>query len=310
MKLLYVKRRLFQHKINITGLIVNGIVHHAPKATILAQIKKEVDQISRILRLDNNEIHDLYISAVQEYDRISKKTFSKLRKIDKQFGKKEDYKENLLQRQNVVYHTVRKTYIESNCLEQERNRVAYRIEFRTKHDAIYGRSGLIQEARSRAEEGQYSPFFLASSHPKPAKDHADWEGKMYYDEDYKKFITDESVLHQVESYIKNRKVHSVQWVLGAPVFLVTRRNCKHYLKNIPLQEVLRASPKSLVKKHNMIMPEEVPITEEIRYYRAYYERYKTDTALSKIIQSEELKKDMKKDHQLLNKWTILLNSSK
>lgn len=310
MKLLYVKRRLFQHKINITGLIVNGIVHHAPKATILAQIKKEVNQISRILRLDNNEIHDLYISAVQEYDRISKKTFSKLRKIDKQFGKKEDYKENLLQRQNVVYHTVRKTYIESNCLEQERNRVAYRIEFRTKHDAIYGRSGLIQEARSRAEEGQYSPFFLASSHPKPAKDHADWEGKMYYDEDYKKFITDESVLHQVESYIKNRKVHSVQWVLGAPVFLVTRRNCKHYLKNIPLQEVLRASPKSLVKKHNMIMPEEVPITEEIRYYRAYYERYKTDTALSKIIQSEELKKDMKKDHQLLNKWTILLNSSK
>lgn len=289
---------------------MNGIVHHAPKATILAQIKKEVNQISRILRLDNNEIHDLYISAVQEYDRISKKTFSKLRKIDKQFGKKEDYKENLLQRQNVVYHTVRKTYIESNCLEQERNRVAYRIEFRTKHDAIYGRSGLIQEARSRAEEGQYSPFFLASSHPKPAKDHADWEGKMYYDEDYKKFITDESVLHQVESYIKNRKVHSVQWVLGAPVFLVTRRNCKHYLKNIPLQEVLRASPKSLVKKHNMIMPEEVPITEEIRYYRAYYERYKTDTALSKIIQSEELKKDMKKDHQLLNKWTILLNSSK
>ena len=309
MKLLYIKRRLFQSKVNITGLIVNGIVHHTPKATVIKQIRKEVSYISRAIGLNQVEINQMYYDSLAEYNTVSKKTYTTLRRIDRKFGKKEDYEENLRQRMSSVYNTVRKSYIQPNRLEKERNQIAYSAEHRIKHDAIYGRDGLIQDARSRADEGGYSPFFLASAHPNPAKDHAAWEGKMYFDADWENFIPDESTATRIRSYIKNRKLRTVQWVVGAPVYLITRPNCKHYLQNIPIDEVLHASPKTLLKRHKMYMADEEPITPAIRAYRAYYERYKTDLALNELIKSEDLAKDMEKDSRLLAKWRVAVNAS-
>lgn len=308
MKLLYVKRRLFQTKVNILGLITNGIVHHTPKQTVLREIRKEVSFISRALGLNNVEVNTLYQQSVAQYNHVIRKTVVKLRHIDKKFGKKEDYEENLHQRMSTVYNTVRKDYIQPNRLEKERNQVAMSVDYRAKHDAIWGRDGIIQDARSRANEGGYSPFFLASAHPQPAKDHAAWEGKMYFDADWEKFVTDASTVSSIKSYIRNHHLRTVQWVVGEPVYLVTRNNCKHYLTNIPIEEVLHSSRKALLKRHKMYMADEEPITPAIRAYRAYYERYKTDLALNKLIKAEELQVDMKKDHQLLKKWIAAVNA--
>ena len=30
-------------------------------------------------------------------------------------------------------------------------------------------------------------------------------------------------------YIRNRKIHTVQWAMGEPCYLLTRPNCRHYL---------------------------------------------------------------------------------
>jgi len=281
---------------------VNGIVHHAPRAKILQEMKTEISYVSRAIGLSQAEVNQFYYDSVTEYNTVSKKTFTSLRKIDKKFGKKEDYEENLRRRMSAVYNTVRKKYIQPNRLETERNRLAYSVEHRIKHDSIYGRDGLIQDARSRASEGEYSPFFLASAHPKPAKDHADYEGKMYVDEDWKLYVPDESTAKRIQSYISNHRIQTVQWVVGAPVYFTTRNNCKHTLSNIPLEVVLHSSTKTLLKRHKMYMDDEEPITPQIRAYRAYYERYKTDLALDKLIKSEDLKSDMKHDHELLSKW--------
>ena len=303
-KLLYVKRRLFQTKVNITGIISNGSVHHVPKQKTIGLIRKEIGFIANKLGLADSEINMLYQQSLGQLDTIMKSTGRKLRSVDTKFGKKEQYQENLMQRQAVIAHTVQRNYIGNNKLLQEMNSVAYQVEQRMKSDEL---ENLLQDSYSRAS---YSPFFLASAHPHPAKDHAAWEGKMYVDANWAAHVQDGLSRAKIAAYIQNRGIRTVQWVTGAPVYLINRPNCKHYLMNIPLDEVMHSSAKSLLRRHKMYMEDEVPITPATRAYRAYYERLKTQLELQKIAPSEELKKEIKKTRVLLAKWTAKLNQER
>ena len=177
----------------------------------------------------------------------------------------------------------------------------YSYEQRLKHDQIFGPAGMLEQASEETK----SPFFLCSSHPKPAKDHAAWEGKMYYDEDYESYVNPDD-LYLIRAYIRNHKLQTVQWVVGAPVFLTTRKNCKHYFKNVGIDEVLHSSARSILKKHGMIMPNEVPVPSKVLYYREYYNRLKVEEALHKLVPNERLAKDITKDKKLLDKWKKML----
>lgn len=293
---LYVKRRLVKLEIDVFAIISNGLIHHTPKAKILAQMRKELQIISVQIGLSDAERNRLWINFVNQYQEISKKTVVSLRRIERKFGKKEDYEQSLVQRRAVIYSSIR-AKIQNNDLIKEANQVMFSYEYRLKHDEV-------RELLDKAEEDK-SPFFLCSSHPKPAKDHADWEGKMYYDEDYEQYVPEE-LLDQVRAYIRNRKLVTVQWVVGAPVFLTTRRNCKHYFRNVPIQEVLHASARSLLRKHGMMMRDEQPVARKVLYYREYYNRLKIEEALHKLVPNEKLAQDITKDKKLLDKWKKLL----
>lgn len=291
---LYVKRRLMKLEIDIFGIISNGLLHHTPKHKILAQIRKEIQVISVHLKLSQDEVNLIWQNAYSHYYQISKKTFSQLRKIELRFGKKEDYEESLIQRRATIYAAIR-AKIQNNDLIKEANTVMYLYEYRQKHNEIYGQGGLLETATS--------PFFLSSSHPKPAKDHADWEGKMYYDADWEsKGTYDEAEKAAIRAYIQNHKLNTVQWVVGAPVYLTTRRNCKHYLKNIPLDEVLHGSARSLLRKHRMYMPDEKTVSRNVLNYREYYNRLKVEEALNVLVPNEKLASDIKRDKKLLARW--------
>ena len=305
---LYVKRRLTKLEVDIFGIIANGLLHHTPKAKMMAQLKKEILITSRAIELDQSEIHQLWLNAYSHYLTVSKKTFSSLRKIELKFGKKEDYEESLKQRRAVIYNSIR-AKIQKNDLVREANTVMFRYEYRLKHDQIFGPFGLIAKAQDAGSGSgaRYSPFFLASSHPKPAKDHAAWEGKMYYDADWEKFVPESDPNHKsISAYIRNHKIQTVQWVVGAPVYLCTRRNCKHYLKNLPLDDVLHASNKKLLKKYRMYMPEEVPASKEVLMYREYRARLQIEEMLQDLVPNEKLESDIKKDKKLLEKWKNML----
>ena len=202
---------------------------------------------------------------------------------------------------DAVYNLVR-ARIQQNDLTRESNKVMFNYEFRMKHEQIYGEEGILATATS--------PFFLCSSHPKPAKDHALWEGRMYYDSEWESKDYSDEDKKRIRSYIRNHQLRTVQWVLGEPVYLCTRRNCTHYLKNIPLEEVLHASAKSLLKKHRMIMSDEKSVSRDVLYYREYYNRYKVENALNEQISCPTLRLDMKKDKILLDKWTKVINNNK
>ena len=295
-KTLYYKRRILQSEINITGLICNGLIHHTPKQTVLRQIKKELIFLQKAVGLENSEAHMLWYEAVKQYNWVSKRTFSALLKLDLKFGKEKDYDESLHQRTQVVYNTVRESYIRNNQLVKIRNRVAYTVEKREKHDYLW------EKFHENQENDHYSPFFLASAHQNPAKDHADWEGKMYFDEDWEKFVQNDADQARIRAYIRNHDLKSVQWVVGEPVYLVTRPNCKHYLMNIPIDDVLSSSVKSLLKRKKMYMPDEQPASKERLAYRGYYERLKTEVALNELVPNEQLSKDIAKDRKLVDKY--------
>ena len=298
---IYVKRRLVKLEIDIFGIMGNGLLHHTPKHKILAQMKKEINLISVQLGLSDQERNRIWQTSYAQYLSLSKKTFSSLRKIELKFGKKEDYEQSLTQRRAVIYDSIR-AKIMNNDLIKEANELMYSYEYRHKHDYIYGSDGLIQMARSNRA---YSPFFLASSHPKPAKDHAAWEGKVYYDEAWEDYAS-ESDQDAIRAYIRNHKLRTIQWVVGEPVYLVTRRNCKHYFRHIPLDEILHASARSLLKKHGMYMRDELPASKELLAYREYYNRLKVEEALHVLIPNEKLAKDITKDKKLVDKYKKML----
>lgn len=293
---LYVKRRLVKLEIDVFGIISNGLLHHTPKFKTVGMIQKEVQLLSVQLGLSDQEKNQLWLNSYSKYLTVSKKTVNSLRKIELKFGKKEDYEESLIQRRAVIYDSIRAN-IMRNDLIKEANKITFEYEYRLKHDELYGPQGLLADARNEYQ----SPFFLCSAHPKPAKDHAPYQGKVYYDEDWKDYVPDEDQA-VIRAIIRNRKMETIQYITGEPVYLTTRRNCKHYFINVSIDEVAHASARSLVKKHGMVMEDELPASKDKLYYREYYNRLKVEEALHKLVPNEKLAKDIARDKKLLDKW--------
>jgi hypothetical protein len=292
---LYVKRRLVKLEIDVFGIISNGLLHHTPKHKVINMIQKEVRLLSVQLGLDDQERNSLWNNSYSKYLTVSRRTTSSLRKIELKFGRKEDYEESLVQRRAVIYSSIRAN-IMSNALIKEANQIMYSYEQRLKHEDLFGPDGLLANA-----DDSKSPFFLCSSHPNPAKDHAAYQGKLYYDEDWEKYVPAAEADH-VRAIIRNRRLDTIQWVVGEPVYLTTRRNCKHYFINIPIEEVLHASARSLLKKHGMRSSEPEAVSREVLYYREYYNRLKVEEALHKLVPNEKLAQDIARDKKLLDKW--------
>jgi hypothetical protein len=283
------KSVIYGFQIRCAAIISNGLVHRVPKQQTLKLAKKELARVSSYANLSLAETHRLWTETYGRYIRVSKKSFSSLRKANNyQKATKEnelDYQEELKLRKNIVYKQMRG---ELKLIEREKNDVANDYEYRAKHDQLW-------------DQFQTGVFYLCSSHINPAKDHADWEGKIYVNEDWEDRI-DEDMHGAVAAYIHNHDVKTVQWVVGEPVYLVTRPNCKHYFIDVSVEEVLKNSVKKLLKKHNMYMQDEKQMSYEYTQYKNYYERLKALTYLHKMFDAEELSEDMSKTRKLMNQW--------
>ena len=91
-------------------------------------------------------------------------------------------------------------------------------------------------------------FFLCTVHDHPAEGHREWQGKIYVDRFWRTKVKGDKY-YPVLSYIRNRKIHTVQWVMGDPVWMTTRPYCKHYFIPLSIDEVLSSSPKVIAERH-------------------------------------------------------------
>lgn len=281
-----IKQVVYGFEIRTTAIIGNGLVHRVPKQKCLKLIREELDRVSSYANLSLKEKHSLWLDSYARYNKVSKQSFSSLRKS----GAYElEYDDELKLRKNIVYGYLRKQF---DVLEHNKNELANEYEYRAKDD----------EVRGLLESG--SIFYLCSSHINPAKDHADWEGKIYVDEDWMDKC-DDSDKKRIAAYIRNHKIVSVQWVTGAPVWLVYRPNCKHYLIPVSVDEVLGNSAKKLLKEHDMYMENEPEQSYEYGQYKTYYERSKMLQYLKKMFDAEDLDKDLRNTNKLVKKWDLL-----
>jgi hypothetical protein len=93
-------------------------------------------------------------------------------------------------------------------------------------------------------------FVIASEHGDSAPDHKEWQGKIYYNENWREFVADPELAKKVEAFIQRRNLRSYQWVRGEPVQMWTRWNCRHKLRAVPIQDVLGKSIKTVLKENN------------------------------------------------------------
>lgn len=90
-------------------------------------------------------------------------------------------------------------------------------------------------------------FYITSFYGDCAKDHADYQGKIYYDANWKENAPKDRI-DEIQNYIDSKNLKSVQEVMDAPVYLTTRPNCRHYFTAIDIDTVLGAKTNSDISK--------------------------------------------------------------
>lgn len=80
-------------------------------------------------------------------------------------------------------------------------------------------------------------FYLASYFGDCAKDHVEAQGKIYVDKNWRNIVSKDRIT-EIENYIHSKGIQFYQDIIGAPTFLTTRPNCRHYFQMISIDEVL------------------------------------------------------------------------
>jgi hypothetical protein len=93
-------------------------------------------------------------------------------------------------------------------------------------------------------------FVLCSEHGDCAPDHKDWQGKLYFNENWRQWVASPNLAKQIESVINQRKMRSYQWVKGEPVKMWVRWNCRHKLRNIPIEDVIGKPTDEILRENN------------------------------------------------------------
>lgn len=112
--------------------------------------------------------------------------------------------------------------------------------------------------RAELRSGEHI-FFICSVHEKPAEDHADYQGLIYVDRFWREKVPG-NLYYSVLSYIKNHQVVTVQEIMGAPVWLTTRPNCKHFFIPLETEQVLHRSQRNI--KESIGYRKDLPWTEK------------------------------------------------
>lgn len=267
----YLKSRIYSFEIKCSAIISEGLLEGKGKQPILRDLKKELVLFIGTVRLTPTEINELWQLCVYLYNSMSKKVR----------GNRTD--------NSRVYESMRKFI---PFLEKIKNEIGKSIEIRDKRKYL----------DNLTDKGI---FYLCSSHTDCAKDHLDYQGKMYVSTDWRSRCADEATKNRVRAYIRNHKCKTIEEIVGAPVYMTTRPNCRHYFIRMEVEEVMHNSINKLLREHKMI--KNTVSSYEYNMYRMYYERLRALLALRDICPCLELEKDISKTRRIMKKWLSMIN---
>ena len=143
------------------------------------------------------------------------------------------------------------------------------------------RTGIQQEIGNRQLEAGRNAnivFYVVNEFGDCADDHADYQGKMYYDEKYLLFPLTTDAKAMIRKHIANTNMQSIQDVRDKPPYLTTRPNCRHKMKPVAIDRVLQESVENIKDdlgyKTKSYRPENYEATKEQRYNERNIRKYK------------------------------------
>lgn len=183
---------------------------------------------------------------------------------------------------------------------------------------------VIEETLNKNRENA-KIFYLASSHNDCALDHKDYQGKIYVDKYWKRYV--KTRREEVETYIQTHNIQTFQWVIGKPVWFVTRPNCRHYFQALTIDEVIGSNTQELIKKYDMhraigrraYVQTIAHSTNRVWYQDVrnaelllikYKERLKLHKSLYSTFPNPLIKNAIEKDKLLIAKWSRYLQNKK
>ena len=197
----------------------------------------------------------------------------------------------------------------------------------SKTESQYKEKALTNAIKTNRQLKIPKVFYLASKHNDSAEDHKDFQGKIYIDEKWRSIITDKELKKKINIYISKHNVKTFQWVIGKPVWFITRPNCRHYFKTLNTEDVLNISLQRLIDDNNMSReigqrqylqtlkhPTNKKWYKEVRNAELILQKYEWRLDLHKMLYnqypSEVLFNAIKKDKLLIKKWKDYLQSVK
>jgi hypothetical protein len=153
-------------------------------------------------------------------------------------------------------------------------------------------------------------FYISNVFRDSADDHADYQGKFYYDKNYKSFNLTPEIKTQISQVIKQKQMLSVQAVRDGEPYLTTRPNCRHTLSPVAIDRVLFDSEQSVVDDFKLstgrYRDENYKNTQEQRYnerqIRKYKARKEQNERLYQQTQDRNYLIASKKDNVLVRKY--------
>lgn len=176
---------------------------------------------------------------------------------------------------------------------------------------------LLEEEK---KQNSTSPFVLVSEHKDSALDHKDYQGRLYFAKDYEKIIEHEDGKTKEKIYKRMKEEHMLEfeWVIGKPVRMITRPNCRHFFEYLDTEDVLKHTTNHLLKKHKMKLA--VGDRKELQTLKhdtrkqwytkenvaniieTYKNRLNKHVRMNKEQPCDYLNKAIEKDKLLLEKW--------
>ena len=153
-------------------------------------------------------------------------------------------------------------------------------------------------------------FYVCSFFGDCAKDHADYQGKYYYDEDWHSFGYDEETSKQIQEYIDLNNIESYQSVVDNEPFLTTRPNCRHTLRPVVLDDVFTHTDKQMTEEYGIrkgtYKDSNYVDLQNQRKNERVIRNYKTRLEEHKLMYKQNpnptLKNQIDKDRTLIKKW--------
>ena len=164
------------------------------------------------------------------------------------------------------------------------------------------RTGIQQEIGNRQLEtgGKLNiVFYVVNEFGDCADDHANYQGRMYYDERYQDFPLRDEIKGLIQDHIQRNGLLSIQAVRDGEPYLTTRPNCRHKMKPVAIDRVLKENVEDIKKdlgyKSKSYRPENYEAVKIQRYNERNIRKYKQRN----LTYMEIYKKTNNKDYLLL-----------